>query len=135
MYSLLGTFSRCTVLVLLTGAAFFATAATPDFSGKWVLDASKSEDVNGSSIELNIQQDSSGKINYQRIDKESDGKQTEAKFSCAPVGSWCELTENGHKAKVSLWYDGSALIMAKTGGPNKDETTERKMELSADGKT
>ena len=36
---------------------------------------------------------------------------------------------------MSLWYDGSALMMLKTNGPKEDETTERRLQLSPDGKT
>ncbi len=116
-------------------AASVSTAATPpDFSGKWVLDASRSQNTNGATIELTIQEPD-GKIDYQRTLRERNGKQVQTTFTCAPGGTACELVENGHKAKVSLWYDGSTLMMAKTGGPSHDATTERKFDLSPDGKT
>ena len=57
------------------------------------------------------------------------------RFTCPVDGTQCKLDENGHQAKVSLWYDGSALVVLKTDGPKEDETTERKLELSPDGKT
>lgn len=43
--------------------------------------------------------------------------------------------ENGHKAKVSLWYNGAALMILKTNGPKEDAMIERKLELSSDGNT
>jgi hypothetical protein len=111
-----------------------ASAAPPDFSGKWVLDASKSEITSGDSIEITIQ-NQSGKIAFDRVLKESNGRQSHSSFTCAPDGTWCDFSEDGEKAKVTLWYSGSALIIAKTGGSSKDATTERRMELSPDGKT
>lgn len=122
------------VLVVAGAALLSAASAPPDFSGKWVLDPSRSQDANGDSIELTIQENS-GNIDYKRTLRERGGKQEEMSFSCPPVGKSCVLTEDGHKAKVSLWYDGEKLMMAKTGGPDHDAATERKFELSADGKT
>lgn len=110
------------------------TAAQPDFTGKWVLDPSKSQDINGATIELPIQQ-TDGNIVYQRTLRESGGKETKSSFSCAPYGKWCKLDENGHEAKVSVWFAGQTLMIAKKGGPGHDAATERKLELSADGKT
>jgi hypothetical protein len=120
---------------LLLGITWSAHGAAPDLSGKWVLDASKSQGTRGESIEFTIQEDQSGKITYDRVIHENSGRESHANFSCPVNGSWCPFDENGHKAKVSLWYDGSALMMAKTGGPSKDATAERRFELSVDGKT
>ena len=126
--------STSAVLGLLSFFAVPAFGDPPNFSGKWVLDPGKSQDTNGEAIELTIA-DTGDKIDYERIIHESNGKERKVSFSCAPVGTWCEFNEEGHKAKVSIWHDGSALMMAKEGGPNSDATTERRLELSADGKT
>ena len=131
---------RGMLLALAVVAAPFFTLvsaramSTPDFSGSWQLDPAKSEDVNGATITVAIENES-GKINYQRTLRERNGRQAVVRFTCAVDGSQCELDENGHHAKVSLWYDGSALMMLKTDGPKEDETTERRLELSPDGKT
>lgn len=111
-----------------------ANAAAPDFTGNWRLDPAKSQEANGAVVTLAIQNES-GKINYMRTLRERSGRQVVARFTCAVGGSQCKLDENGHQAKVSLWYDGSALMILKTDGPKEDETTERKLELSPDGKT
>ncbi|HTU44157.1 MAG TPA: hypothetical protein VMF91_03805 [Bryobacteraceae bacterium] len=109
-------------------------AGSTDFSGNWRLDPSKSPEENGAMVTLAIQNES-GKMNYQRTVRERNGREIVARFTCPVDGSQCDLDENGHKAKVSLWYDGSALMMLKTGGPREDETTERRLQLSPDGKT
>jgi hypothetical protein len=135
MATLFTTLRRLTISFLLIGVAWHVRAAAPDFTGKWVLDPSKSQDTRGESIEMTIQADTSGKLTYDRVIREGGGREIHANFSRAVDGSWCPFDENGHKAKVSLWYDGSALMMAKTGGLGKDATTERRFELSSDGKT
>lgn len=109
-------------------------AATPDFSGNWRLDPAKSPEANGAMVTLAIQNEAD-KLNYERTVRERNGRQLIARFTCAVGGSQCDLDENGHKAKVSLWYDGSALMILKTDGPKEDETTERRLQLSPDGKT
>ncbi|MBV8706884.1 MAG: hypothetical protein JOZ45_13835 [Acidobacteriaceae bacterium] len=122
------------VLALLAAPLLAIASDQPNFSGTWKLDPARSPGVNGATITLNIK-DEAGKISYERTVKQTDGKQTAAHFTCSPGGSNCDFDENGHKAKVSLWYDGSALMILKTGGPKQDATTERKLELSADGNT
>ncbi len=110
------------------------TTGDPDFSGSWHLDPNKSQDANGATVTLAIQNEA-GKINYQRTVRERNGRQIVLRFTCPADGSQCDFDENGHHAKVSLWYDGSALVILKTDGPKEDETTERKLELSSNGKT
>jgi hypothetical protein len=106
----------------------------PNFSGTWKLDPARSPGVNGATITLTIK-DEAGKISYERSVKQADGKQEIARFTCSPGGKDCDFDENGHKAKVSLWYNGPALIILKMGGLKEDATTERKLELSGDGST
>ncbi len=108
--------------------------AQPNFSGTWELDPAKSQDANGQAITLTIQC-SPGKIDFQRQVHEADGKDSTSKFVCATEGAECDFDENGHKAKVSLWYNGPALMILKTNGPKEDSTTQWKLELSPDGHT
>lgn len=122
------------MIQLLAWVALASAATPPDFTGKWMLDPQRSQDTNGATIELTIRE-KSGKMDYNRLLRERDGKQVKTTFKCTPGAKWCKLDENGHKAKVSLWYVGPVLFMAKTGGPSHDATTERKFELSPDGKT
>ncbi len=123
------------IISLLVCASAWAHAGDrPNFSGDWQLDTAKSQGLEGETVTLKITDDS-GKITYQRSLKKRDGKQYQAHFTCSPGAGECEFNENGHKAKVSLWYDGSALMILKTGGPREDATTERKFELSPDGNT
>jgi hypothetical protein len=133
---------RGVLLALAVMAASFFTiaptagkaAGTSDFSGSWRLDQAKSQETNGAMVTLAIQNES-GKIHYERTLRERNGKQIVARFTCPADGTQCDFDENGHKAKVSLWYDGSALMILKTSGPKDDETTERRLELSTDGQT
>lgn len=118
----------------LSAPAVRAAAGPTDFSGNWRLDPAKSQDTNDTAVTLAIQNDS-GKIKYERTVRERNGRQLVARFTCTADGTQCNLDENGHKAKVSLWYDGSALMILKTNGAKEDETTERKLALSPDGQT
>ena len=120
------------VFVLFPSA--LAAGNNQDFSGTWRLDTAKSHATDVESATLAIQNES-GKINYERTVKERNGRQGVARFTCTVGGAECDFDENGHKAKVSLWYDGAALMILKTGGPREDETTERRLELSPDGQT
>jgi len=111
-----------------------ADIAQPDFSGTWQLDTAKSQAADANSVTYTIQ-DASGKIDFNRIIQERDGKSVTSKFTCDTVGTQCAFDENGHKAKVSLWYDGTALVILKTDGPREDSVTQWRLELAPDGKT
>lgn len=114
--------------------AFEAQETQPDFSGTWQMDATKSQTTEGDNITYTIDQ-SSGKVNFTRVIHARDGKDLTSKFTCDTVGTQCGFDENGHKAKVSLWYDGPALVILKTDGPKEDSVTQWRLELSQDGKT
>jgi hypothetical protein len=131
---------RCSGMALTVLAApllsctLLIAGAAPNFSGTWQLDETKSPDANGASITLTIQ-NNSGKIVFQRSIHEKDGKDLTSQFSCSADGSECDYDENGHKAKVSLWYDGTSLMILKTNGPKEDATTQWKLELAPGGGT
>jgi hypothetical protein len=108
--------------------------AAPNFSGTWQLDAARSQIRNAGSITYTIE-DTSEKINFSRIIQETDGKSITSKFTCDTIGTQCEFDEGNHKAKVSLWYDGAALVILKTDGPKEDSVTQWRLELAPDGNT
>lgn len=121
--------------VLMSAMATATSGGAPDFTGNWRLDPAKSEPASAGTITLAIQDQAGGKIQYQRTLRETNGRETVLRFTCPADGSQCDFDEDGHKAKVSLWYDGSALVILKTEGRKEDETTERRLQLSADGRT
>ena len=47
---------------------------------------------------------------------ESLGNQKIAEFECVPKGAECEGTVEGKKAKVTMYYDGPALVQLETKG-------------------
>ncbi len=129
---------RCFPMVLALLAAplfaspFFASDdGPPDFTGTWQLDGAKSPAAEGSNVSLTIQ-DSSGKISFTRVVRGRDGKEITSRFTCQAGGGTCDFDEGGHKAKVSLWYDGTALVVLKTDGPKEDSVTQWKLQLSPD---
>jgi len=53
-----------------------------------------------------------------------------ADFTCATDGHDCDTKISGKKAKVSLYYNGSALVQLETRG---DTVTKRKFSISGNG--
>jgi len=119
---------------LLVSVAVCADSAPPNYSGTWQLDTAQSHLPGEEAITYTIQ-DASGQINFTRIVREKDGKEITSQFSCKTGGSQCEFDEGGHKAKVSLWYDGPALVILKTDGPKEDSVTQWRLMINSGGKT
>lgn len=131
---------RLSRIAWLSGALFcsllLAQESPPDFTGTWHFDAAKSQvaDASRSGVTLTIKDDSP-KIQFKRVVERSDGHTVISGFNCQIGGQQCNFDEGGHKAKVSLWYDGAALVILKTDGPKEDSVTQWRLTLSSDGKT
>ena len=115
-------------------AAGCLTAGGVDFTGHWQIDPSKSKPGPERTVSLEIQQQGD-KITFVRQYQDHDGKSATARFTCAVGANSCDFDENGHKAKVSLWYNGPELVILKTDGEKHDSTVEWHMKLGDDGKT
>lgn len=107
----------------------------PDLSGNWQLNAAKSQtNAQNQNVTIAIQEDSP-KIQFKRVVQEAGGRSVVSQFTCQIGGQQCDFDEGGHKAKVSLWYDGAALVILKTDGPKDDSVTQWRLALSPDGKS
>lgn len=111
-----------------------ADSGSPDFSGVWEVDAGKSHLADGRLVTLTIEK-VENKIKWLRSVREKDGKEVTSEFVCEAGSGECELVEPGHKAKVTLWYNGPALVVLKTDGTKEDASTEWTLKLSDDKKT
>ena len=122
------------VVPLLFPLLLSADSGRPNFSGAWQMDSAKSQVEDGRAVTLTIES-ISDKIKLVRVVREKDGKEVTSKFVCATSGGDCEFDEGDRKAKVSLWYDGNALIVLKTDGPKEDAVTQWKLQLTPDPNT
>jgi hypothetical protein len=111
-----------------------ADSATPNFTGAWQMDPAKSQVEDGRLVNLTIE-NVSNQIKMIRVVHEKDGKEVTSQFVCGTGGTECEYDEGGHKAKVSLWYNGPALVVLKTDGPKEDASDEWTLKLSPDAHT
>ncbi len=124
--------SACLVLPLLLSSFLLADDTKPNFTGTWILDAAKSQMIRGGeAIQLAIQDDS-GKIQVIKTMRLADGKDVTSKFECEANGSNCVYEDGDHKAQVSLWYNGPALVVLKTDGPDDDKVSQSELVLSPD---
>ena len=108
-----------------------ADSGSPNFAGSWEMDPAKSQVADGRMVTLTIE-NISNKLKMVRVVRDKDGKEATYQFVCATVGSECEFDEAGHKAKVSVWYNGPALVVLKTDGLKEDASDEWTMKLSPD---
>ncbi|MBV9302215.1 MAG: hypothetical protein JOY62_06410 [Acidobacteriaceae bacterium] len=126
---------RCFYLALAALAApamfpFLVSAdSSPNFSGTWQMDTAKSQVEDGRVVSLTIE-NVSNKIKMIRVVRGKDGKEVTSQFVCATIGTECEFDDAGNKAKVSVWYNGPALVVLKTNGPKEDASDEWTFKLS-----
>jgi hypothetical protein len=129
---------RMLMATALFAVPLFALAAniqTPDFSGNWQLDTTKSHEARDHNVSLDITEKSDAITLVRKYEEGGKGPDLTSKFTCAPGGTSCQFSENGHKATVSLWYDGPELVVLKTNGPKQDPTVEWHLKLDPSGKT
>jgi len=120
-------------LVLLLFAAVSLRADATNFSGHWQLQPDKSQRSDEQTVSLDIQQDGD-KVTVNRVYRDG-GREVSARFNCTTDASQCTFDDGGHKATVSLWYDGADLVLLKTNGDKRDSTVEWHLHLGNDGKT
>jgi hypothetical protein len=127
-------FCRGLVLVavpLLMPLLLPADTTRADLSGTWQMDASQSHVDDGRVVALTIQ-DIGDKLKVVRIVHLTNGKEVTSQFTCPADGSSCEFDEGGHKAKVTMWYDGPALMILKSDGPKDDAVVQWKVQVTPD---
>jgi hypothetical protein len=109
-----------TLVATAAAAAFSAFAQqTPSFSGTWVLQKD-------SNIKLVLEQ-TPDKIHVQEL----KGGEVVTEYTCNLDGKDCAIKEEGHPAKVALWFNGPKLVELRTRG---GEITRRRFTLDAGGK-
>jgi len=62
----------------------------------------------------------------------SEGSKIVADFDCNANGQDCQGKDSGHKATVTLWFNGSALVQMETKGA---EVVKRRFAVAAQGDT
>jgi hypothetical protein len=113
-------------------ACGYAQDDKPDLTGKWQLDASKSDmQVNRLSDLTLVIAEQDGKININQDEKTADGKERKVTYNCATNGSECSVPETG--AKASFWFNGPMLVNMETEKKGGSVIRER-MKLSPDAK-
>jgi hypothetical protein len=60
----------------------------------------------------------------------SEGSQVVAEFDCNTGGRECEGKDSGHKASVSMWFNGAALVQMETKG---SEVVKRRFAIAENG--
>jgi hypothetical protein len=111
-----------TFLICISIAGFLAaqTAPAPSLSGTWVLGKDPS-------VKLVVEQ-TPEKVHV----KELKADEVRTEYTCNLDGKDCSIKEEGHSAKVALWFNGPKLVELRTRG---SEVTRRRFTLASDGKS
>jgi hypothetical protein len=96
------------LLVLLASAALADnTSDRAKLAGRWQV-----EDGNGSGGATWTLERTSDAV---KITQSQSGLKI-SEFECNVAGKECEISDNGHKATVSLWFNGPKLVELETKG-------------------
>lgn len=130
------SFCSCVAALVLSGMVCVALTAQddskPDLSGKWHLDASKSDMQLNRLSDLSMQiTEKDGRININEEEKLADGKERKITYACTTDGKECEVPETG--AKASFWYNGPMLVSMETEKKGGNVIRQR-LKLSPDSK-
>jgi hypothetical protein len=112
-------------------AAAILSAQQPKFDGNWQMDSAKSQVTDGRVVNLTIVTVADG-IKMTIKTKKNDGEEVTSEFTSKLNGKACEMAEQGHTSKLTVWYNGPTLNACKENGPAGDVTSTWKFELSPD---
>ena len=98
---------------LMAAAALAQDDDRPNLSGRWQI----SEGGSGGTLSIEAKDDS---LHYAEAARNVE-------FDCTTDGKECSITDGGHKAKVSLWYNGGSLVMLETKG---NDVVKRRLTLT-----
>jgi len=124
---------RFSLLILLSAAGvLWAQSTRPNLSGTWKYDASRSSLKHSKMAEQTWKIESSrDKIQFAET-IQSDGKETSRTWDCSTMGKECQVEDAGTQAKVSMFYNGPALMEFRTRG---EDISRRSYTLTSDGKS
>jgi hypothetical protein len=96
----------------MVSAALAQDTDRPNMTGRWQIDPARSEGGGGETLSIQAKDDDS--LHY-LLESHNGGI---AEFQCITDGRECAMTDGGHKAKVSVWFNGDSLGMMETRGSN-----------------
>jgi hypothetical protein len=108
------------ICIATAGIAAAQTGSAASLSGTWVLQKD-------STVKLVVEQ-TPEKIHVQEL----KGGDVRTEYTCNLDGKDCAIKEEGHSAKVALWFNGPKLVELRTRG---NEVTRRRFTLASDGKS
>jgi hypothetical protein len=98
----MGTRILCTLVLFTSVALADDYADRAKLAGTWQAEEGNTLVVENTNDTVKITQSQGGK----RV----------SEIECNVTGKECEVSENGHKAKVSMWFNGPKLVELETKG-------------------
>lgn len=111
------------VLVLCGAASGDDQADRAKLIGAWQLQSGSDKD--GSVWTLEAKDDGIRIVHTQNSQKITD-------FQCNTVGKDCDVTDAGHRVKISMWYNGPKLVQFETRG---SDVTKWRFSITGQGDT
>lgn len=124
---------RFSLLILLSSAGvLWGQSTRPDLTGTWKYDASRSS-VKHSKVSEQTWKIECGKDKIQFAETvQAEGKETSRTWDCSTMGKECQVDDGGTQAKISMFYNGPALMEFRTRG---EDVLRRSYTVKDDGKS
>ena len=119
-------------LIVLTAASLQSAESRPDLSGTWKIDPVRAESGPEDSAVTLLIEDGDKDIHV----KETRGRNSRediSEFTCGKMGKECPMQDGREKALVSVYYNGSVLVMLKTHGRKGSSIEKRRFSLTPKG--
>ena len=121
-------------LMVAAAALTCAAADRPSLSGAWQLDSAHSQLADAKLKDqkwLIKQDDDTVGISETLVE---NGKEKKFDIQCGTEGQNCQIKEAGQATKVSMYYNGDALVLLEQ-WHGTDYVTKKRIKASDDGKT
>jgi hypothetical protein len=119
--------------LLLVGSVLVrADEDQASISGAWKLDPARSE-LDQANKDLALVVEENGQTIHIKETRGPNPKEDVSEFTCDTLGKECLMQDGGHKASVSVYYNGPLLVVLKTHGRKNSVVEKQRLSLSPAG--
>ena len=118
-------------LFLFGATVMRADEGRPNISGAWKLAPARSE-LDRANKDLVLVIEEKGQNIHMKETRGPNPKEDVSEFTCGTMGKDCPMRDGEDKATVSVYYNGTLLVILKTHGRKGSSVEKQRLSLSGD---